>query len=217
LETFQLSPHTSDRFIWKWTASGTYNASSAYRAFFIGMTSLPGAKFVWRAAVPPKVKFFFWLALHGRLWTADHRKRHGLQPEATCALCDQDGETTDHLLASCPFTREVWARLLASAGHQYLAPGNNSTLADWWLLTLDEVPGTFRRAFDTRPPSRLDHLERTEQQDLYQRCHDDDTGARRGHRRAGRLHRRRVQASGVVLHGWRLQRAPTSFGRNICL
>jgi len=149
LETFQLSPHTSDRFIWKWTASGTYTASSAYRAFFIGMTSLPGAKFVWRAAVPPKVKFFFWLALHGRLWTADRRKRHGLQPEATCALCDQDGETTDHLLASCPFTREVWARLLASAGHQHLAPGNDSTLADWWLLTRDEVPGTFRRAFDS--------------------------------------------------------------------
>jgi len=33
LETFQLSPHTSDRFIWKWTASGTYTASSAYRRF----------------------------------------------------------------------------------------------------------------------------------------------------------------------------------------
>jgi hypothetical protein len=43
---------------------------------------------VWRASVPPKVKFFFWLALHDHLWTAECRKRHGLQAEAVYALCD---------------------------------------------------------------------------------------------------------------------------------
>jgi hypothetical protein len=95
VEAFQLSPHTPDRFVWKWSSCGNYTASSAYRAFFISMTFLPGAKLIWKAAVPPKVKFFFWLALHGRLWTADRRKRHGLQPDAVCALCDQAEETTD--------------------------------------------------------------------------------------------------------------------------
>jgi len=99
--------------------------------------------------VTPKVKIFFWLALHGRLWTAERRKRHGLQPEATCALCDQDDETTDHLLASCPFTREVWVRLLVKAGQQHLGPGHDSTVADWWLQTRDAVPDTFMRAFDS--------------------------------------------------------------------
>lgn len=54
LELVQLSPHASDRFIWKWIASGNYTVSSAYRAFFIGMASLPGARFVWKAAVPPR-------------------------------------------------------------------------------------------------------------------------------------------------------------------
>ena len=39
---------TSDRFIWRWTTDGTYSASSAYRAFFIGMTSLRGAKELWK-------------------------------------------------------------------------------------------------------------------------------------------------------------------------
>jgi hypothetical protein len=130
LEMLQLDPLTPDRYIWRWTPCGTYTASSAYRAFFFGRTPLAGAKLVWRAAVPPKVKFFFWLALHGRLWTADRRKRHGLQPEAICALCDQANETTDHLLSSCPFTREVWARLLARVGLQHLAPESTATLAD---------------------------------------------------------------------------------------
>jgi len=143
-------PHSSNRFIWKWTANGNYTASLAYRAFFTGMTSLIGAKHVWRAAVPPKVKFLFWLALHGRLWTAERRKRHGLQPEANCALCDQHDETTDHLLAYCSFTREVWVRLLAKAGLQQLGQSHDSTMADWWLQTRAAVPETFRRGFDSR-------------------------------------------------------------------
>jgi hypothetical protein len=75
-----------------------------------------GAKDVWRTSTPPKVKFFFWLALHGRLWTAEHRMRHGLQQHADCVLCDQHDESTDHLLASCVYTRKVWHRLLRQVG-----------------------------------------------------------------------------------------------------
>lgn len=67
LETFHLSSATPDKFIWRWSSCGNYTASSTYKAFFIGATSLPGAKLIWRAAVPPRVKFFFWLALHDRL------------------------------------------------------------------------------------------------------------------------------------------------------
>ena len=87
LENVQLSPLVSDRFVWKWTADGVYSASSAYRAFFFGTVALPRARLIWRAAVPPKLKFFFWLAIHGCIWTADRRRRHGLQDTAECALC----------------------------------------------------------------------------------------------------------------------------------
>jgi hypothetical protein len=59
LEGVQLQPQSFNRFIWKCTANSEYTASSAYRDFFIGMSLLVGAKHVWRAAVPPKVKFFF--------------------------------------------------------------------------------------------------------------------------------------------------------------
>ena len=44
LEDVQLQPLVSDRFIWRWTPDGTYSASSAYRSFFLGMSSLLGAK-----------------------------------------------------------------------------------------------------------------------------------------------------------------------------
>jgi hypothetical protein len=130
VDDIQLQPHVPDRFIWKWTANGEYTASSAYRAFFVGMTSLVGAMDVWRASVPPKVKFFFWLALHGRLWTAERRRCHGLQQDVACALCDQEDETADHLLLSYVFTREVWHRLLVRVGCQHMGPTAASKLTD---------------------------------------------------------------------------------------
>jgi hypothetical protein len=46
VELVQLSPHMPDHFVWKWSAVGNYTTSSAYRAFFIGMASLPGAKLI---------------------------------------------------------------------------------------------------------------------------------------------------------------------------
>ena len=70
LERVHLQPMVSDRFVWKWTGDGNYSASLAYRSFFLGRTLLVGAEHLWHAHAPPKVKFFFWVALHGRLWTA---------------------------------------------------------------------------------------------------------------------------------------------------
>jgi hypothetical protein len=113
LESVQLRPFMGDRFVWRWTLDESYLALSAYRSFFVGMSSLLGAREVWRASAPPKVKFF-WLTLHRRIWTADRRMRHSLQDSAACALGDQEDETVDHLLASCVFTRELWSRLLQS-------------------------------------------------------------------------------------------------------
>jgi hypothetical protein len=44
LESVVLRPHVGDRFVWKWTSDGVYSASSAYRSFFLGMSSLLGVK-----------------------------------------------------------------------------------------------------------------------------------------------------------------------------
>jgi hypothetical protein len=123
LERVQLQPAMPDRFVWKWTADG---------AFFIKRSMLVGAKHLWHADAPPKVRFFFWVALHGRLWTAERRRHHGLQQSASCVLYVQEDKTTDHLLCSCVFAREVWYRHLLAAGWQALTLSQSETLANWW-------------------------------------------------------------------------------------
>lgn len=149
LEHVHLPPAVADRFVWKWTADGKYSASSAYRSFFLGRTLLFGAKNLWHAHAPPKVKFFFWVGLHGRLWTSERRKRHGLQQDASCVLCAQEDETSDHLLCSCMFAREVWHRLLHAVGWQSLTPGTDAKLDDWWQRARMRLPQQLRRPFDS--------------------------------------------------------------------
>jgi len=73
----------------------------------------------------------------------------GLQQDATCIICDQQDETTDHLLASYVFTREVRHRLLSREGFMHLVPSDDSRLADWWQNTRSSIPKHFRRSFDS--------------------------------------------------------------------
>ena len=143
-----LEPLRVDRFIWSWNADGAYSASSAYRAFFAGSASLPGAKELWKTKAPARVKFFFWLAVHQRLWTADRRKRHGLQPHDTCALCGQEAETCDQFLAGCVLARELWFAVPAPLGVSVLVPVPDSRLIDWWLRSRLALLGDLRPAFD---------------------------------------------------------------------
>jgi hypothetical protein len=82
---------------------------------------------------PPRVKLFFWLALHCRLWTADRRKRHGLQDDDACALCDQAPKTVSHLLLGCVFSRQIWHALLEPIRLLALLPDGEQELGEWWM------------------------------------------------------------------------------------
>lgn len=149
LEDIQLQPLVSDRFVWRWTNDGSYSAASAYRSFFVGMSSMLGAKQVWQASAPPKIKLFFWLALHGRIWTSERRRRHGLQDHAECALCNQEDETVDHLLVACVFSRELWHCFLHPLGWGGIAPRHGAEVASWWMDSRGQVPPAFRKGFDS--------------------------------------------------------------------
>jgi hypothetical protein len=66
-----ISPDTPDIIAWSFTLYGIYNASSAYHAQFIGSHPRFNASKIWNAHTEPKCKLFSWLALHGKLLTAD--------------------------------------------------------------------------------------------------------------------------------------------------
>ena len=127
-----------------------FSTASAYRAFFIGQSSITGAKVLWKTRAPGKCKFFDWLALHDRCWTADRRKRHNLQQHDTCALCNQEPETISHLLVGCSFSREVWYRILLRGRWHSISPIHPGAIfSDWWLAARKRFGKVDRKSFDT--------------------------------------------------------------------
>ena len=66
VEQVQLSPGVPDTFSCRLTADRQYSASSAYGTMFVGSSRPLGVKLIWKTSAPPRVKFFFWLAMQGR-------------------------------------------------------------------------------------------------------------------------------------------------------
>jgi len=147
---FTLTTDVPDNFRWKWTSDGTFTTASAYQAFFVGQHALPGARELKRTKAPGRCKFFLWLAMHDRCWTAVRRKRHNLQDNDSCNLCDQQPEEISHLLLSCVFARETWFLVLRQCNLQQLTPQPTSPdFFDWWCHSRKRIAKELRKGFDS--------------------------------------------------------------------
>lgn len=112
-----------------------------------GAAPFLGHNLIWRAWAPLKVKIFLWLALRRRHWTADRRRRHGLEAQDRCHLCDQSPESIDHVLALCPYSRKVWFLVLQAMGVQ-LSPSSATTL-QWRHRIRSAATGPRKKGLDT--------------------------------------------------------------------
>jgi hypothetical protein len=55
----------------------------------------------------------------------------------------------NHMLLARVFSREVWYKVLAMSGWQYLAPRLEDGLPDWWLHRRKAVAQTRRKSFNS--------------------------------------------------------------------
>jgi hypothetical protein len=116
---------------------------------FAGSSRPLGAKELWKVAAPPKVKHFYWLAMHKRCRTAARRHRRGLQLSPNCVLCLHGIEEIDHLLISCDFSRQVWPLVLSALGLLALPSGAIDSFWDWWLSSRKFIAKHVRKGFDS--------------------------------------------------------------------
>ena len=78
------------------------------------------------------------------------RKKHGLQDDDSCVHCAQLPETIDHLLTNCPFSREVWFKVLRKVGWERVMPNTHTySLASWWSEARKQLPKVDGRDFDS--------------------------------------------------------------------
>ncbi|KAG2565174.1 hypothetical protein PVAP13_7NG025168 [Panicum virgatum] len=65
---------------------------------YLQSVRFPTWRRIWKSWAPLRCKFFLWLAIKQRIWTADRLAKRGLPHHAACPLCDQEQETAQHLL-----------------------------------------------------------------------------------------------------------------------
>jgi hypothetical protein len=144
-----LRPGTSDKFFWRFSISRQYSAKSAYDITFCGSTIFRPFERVCKSWAPAKRKFFMWLVLQGRCWTAD-RLRRGLPHPTACPLCDQEDKNINHILVSCVFTRQFWFHLLLWLGLAALCPSpSEDSLDEWWSSSVNLVDGPRKIGFNS--------------------------------------------------------------------
>lgn len=136
LDSIVLSEDQEDRIVWLHTADGQYSAQSAYIMQFEGTTRCPTADLTWKTKAPPKCRFFCWLLLQNRVWTAARLQLREWPNEYFCQLCLRNLETASHLFIECPVARTIWERIALWSHAPCLSPENWTTttsLRDWFL------------------------------------------------------------------------------------
>jgi len=103
LQPITLRPEEKDSITWRQTADGQYSAKWAYQLQFIGKTQSMTANITWATKAPPKCRFFIWLMLQNRVWTAARLLLREWPNEYFCPLCVRNLETIFHLLQECKF------------------------------------------------------------------------------------------------------------------
>jgi len=117
---------------------------------FEGLVKFGPWRRIWRAWAPMRCKFFLWLVQHNRCWTADRLAKRGLPHPETCPLCDQAGETIDHILFSCVFSKQAWTIILQSLGLVGIIPtAADSRFYPWWARSSKQVPKELRKGLNS--------------------------------------------------------------------
>ena len=134
-QNLNLDSQDDDQITWTPTATGIYSAKSAYNLQLQGKCRSPVAKAIWKPWGPNKCKLFLWLLLQNRIWTADRLMLREWPNSYFCPLCYRNLETAFHLVAECPFSKQVWSVVATWPFCSNLSP--DGWTADQDLQTFD--------------------------------------------------------------------------------
>ena len=132
--------NSEDQIKWNWTTHGDYTSKSAYLAQFNGAYSPFRGDFIWKAEAEGKHKFFAWLLIQSRILTADNLTVRGCPCSSVCVMCDQESETSSHLILHCSFARQVWQQVAPWTGGLVAIPHFDELIMFWWERALGNLP-----------------------------------------------------------------------------
>ncbi|XP_073105177.1 uncharacterized protein [Elaeis guineensis] len=61
---------------------------------------------------PKKAKLFAWLCYHDKILAVENLIRKGVDIINRCCFCGDNGETTNHIMVQCEYSKTYWRTLL---------------------------------------------------------------------------------------------------------
>ena len=110
------NPTHRDTILWK--GSPNYKAKDLQKLLTVTVEVDSLVCTVWMNLSPPKVEFFMWLALLGKLNTKEVLLGQEIlsNGQTVCSLCSLESESIDHVLMKCNVSWKLWRYFAAELG-----------------------------------------------------------------------------------------------------
>lgn len=115
INEFQLREGVLDSWIWQPEPGRMCSVQSAYELIKRPLTegADPIFKLICGHGIPSSISIFVWRMMLDRLPTKENLLKRRIlkdEPAATCVLCSQTTEMTDHLFTRCTVAVNLWAK-----------------------------------------------------------------------------------------------------------
>lgn len=91
---------------------------------------------IWRTNLHPRHKLLLWKVLSNWLATMDRLVHLKIVQQATCFICECDGESVEHLFAKCPLICAILANSQWQLRANWLIP---TTLVGFWRFLIPNL------------------------------------------------------------------------------
>lgn len=132
-----LDEQKKDKAVWTPTTDGKFTVGSAWD--ICGQKRRRGSieGNIWQRAIPFKMSFITWRAIHNNLATDDKIARLGIKVNSTCSCCDianqtQDLETVEHLFCFGDHAKRIWHIFAGALGIAFRNIPLKMILLNWW-------------------------------------------------------------------------------------
>ena len=82
--------------------------------------------------MPPRVAFFLWVTVLGKILTAENLRKRHIIIVSWCCMYKANGESIDHLFIHCPVARELWSAVFCTFGVLWVMPQTVRELIEGW-------------------------------------------------------------------------------------
>eukprot|EP00253_Pinus_taeda_P004596 PITA_04596 len=126
---------------------------------------------IWKSEAIPKIKFFIWLLLKGKVLTAENLRKRGINDPSRCPNCCSAEETIQHLFLDCPFAKRCWIKMSSLGNINWQSQHNvPDTIYEWkkncpWK---DKRSRIVKRIWDTIPHTLLWRIWLTRNKKIFQ-------------------------------------------------